>query len=97
MVKVFEERELELRFGEARAAEFAPRVVRDAPVVEVELFDSWAARGADVQGAVLGLDIADRGYVLHRGQVVLEGTADELGARGDLIDAYLGGARSAGT
>jgi branched-chain amino acid transport system ATP-binding protein len=48
------------------------------------------------QNAALGLDIADRGYVLHRGRVVLEGTAQELGARGDLIDAYLGGAEGAG-
>lgn len=35
------------------------------------------------------LELADRGYALHAGQIVLEGSADEL-ERDDLESAYLG-------
>ena len=41
------------------------------------------------QNAVLGLDIAGRGYVLQRGRKVLEGTAAELKSRKDMIELYL--------
>ena len=44
------------------------------------------------QNAVLGLDMAQRGYVLHRGHVVLEGSAQYLTEQGSLIDLYLGSA-----
>ena len=44
------------------------------------------------QNAVLGLDLADRGYVLHRGRVVLEGSSQHLAEQGSLIDLYLGSA-----
>jgi branched-chain amino acid transport system ATP-binding protein len=36
------------------------------------------------------LRIADRGYVLRNGRVVLAGTAEELAAEGHLETAYLG-------
>jgi branched-chain amino acid transport system ATP-binding protein len=43
------------------------------------------------QNAALGLNIAQRGYVLQSGRVVLEGTSAELQADKDLIRLYLGG------
>jgi branched-chain amino acid transport system ATP-binding protein len=44
------------------------------------------------QNAVLGLELADRGYVLHRGRVVLEGSSQQLAEQGSLVDLYLGSA-----
>ena len=44
------------------------------------------------QNAKQALQVADRGYILETGQVVLEGRADEL-SRGEAVQrAYLGGA-----
>jgi branched-chain amino acid transport system ATP-binding protein len=42
------------------------------------------------QNANVSLSIADRGYVLSTGRVVLEGSADELIRNDDLRKAYLG-------
>lgn len=42
------------------------------------------------QNAALGLGIADRGYVLHNGRIVLEGCARDLVGKADLINVYLG-------
>jgi len=42
------------------------------------------------QNARMALDIADRGYVLQIGQVVIEGTASELAANENVKQAYLG-------
>ena len=42
------------------------------------------------QNANMALSIADRGYVLQTGQIVLSGTAQELMANEDLRQAYLG-------
>jgi branched-chain amino acid transport system ATP-binding protein len=38
----------------------------------------------------MALSIADRGYVLSTGRIVLEGKADELLEHEDLRKAYLG-------
>jgi branched-chain amino acid transport system ATP-binding protein len=43
------------------------------------------------QNAQMALSIADRGYVLQSGQVVLEGAAQDLLHNQMVIDAYLGG------
>jgi branched-chain amino acid transport system ATP-binding protein len=43
------------------------------------------------QNAAMALSIADRGYVLSTGEIVLEGTAAELLRSEDLKRAYLGG------
>jgi branched-chain amino acid transport system ATP-binding protein len=42
------------------------------------------------QNTAVALDIADRGYVMSDGEIVLSGTADELRDRGKLLDSYLG-------
>jgi branched-chain amino acid transport system ATP-binding protein len=42
------------------------------------------------QNANVSLSIADRGYVLSTGRIVLEGRASELLANDDLRRAYLG-------
>lgn len=43
------------------------------------------------QNANMALSIADRGYVIETGKVVLSGTATELLESDDLKQAYLGG------
>ncbi len=42
------------------------------------------------QNARLALSIADYGYVMENGRVVLEGTAEELGGNEDVREFYLG-------
>jgi branched-chain amino acid transport system ATP-binding protein len=42
------------------------------------------------QNATMALSIADRGYVLSTGVIVLEGSASELLRSEDLKRAYLG-------
>ncbi len=73
----------------------APRLVR-------EIFDHIARlrseRGMTIllveQNARGALHIADRGYVLETGRVVLEGTAEDLLANRDVQRAYLGRERN---
>jgi branched-chain amino acid transport system ATP-binding protein len=75
----------------------APRVVR-------EIFDHIARlraeRGVTIllveQNARGALAIADRGYVLETGRVVLQGSAEELLANRDVQRAYLGRERDTG-
>jgi branched-chain amino acid transport system ATP-binding protein len=42
------------------------------------------------QNATMALSIADRGYVLSTGEIVLQGPATELLSHEDLKRAYLG-------
>jgi branched-chain amino acid transport system ATP-binding protein len=42
------------------------------------------------QNAVLGLGMAQRGYVLNSGRIALQGDAAGLAQQGELIDSYLG-------
>ncbi len=67
------------------------------PIVAREIFATIArlrAQGVTVlvveQNARAALDIADRGYVLETGRVVLEGTAQELREDREVQRAYLG-------
>ncbi len=68
-----------------------------APKAVVEVFTKIKAlceRGTSIllveQNVSAALKIADRGYVLEVGQIVLEGTAEELLANRDVQRAYLG-------
>ncbi len=69
----------------------APQVVRDIFKLIVRL---KAERGLTVllveQNARAALKIADRGYVLETGRIVLQGPADELLENRDVQRAYLG-------
>jgi len=69
-----------------------------APVIQESLFKTIReirAQGTTIliveQNAALALSIADRGYVLETGEVVLEGTAQDLVQNEDVKRAYLGG------
>lgn len=69
----------------------APKIVADVfAIIRAE-----RARGTSIllveQNARAALSIADRAYVLERGNVVLEGTGAELLERPDVTAAYLGG------
>ena len=68
-----------------------------APMVAREIFSTIARlreQGVTVllveQNARAALDVADRGYVLETGRVVLEGTAEELREDREVQRAYLG-------
>ena len=69
-----------------------------APIIIEEIFELIARikeRGKTIllieQNASLALSIADRGYVLEVGEVVLTGTGRELLANDEVKRAYLGG------
>lgn len=68
-----------------------------APIVVEEMFETIhkvASEGVSVliveQNLVQALGIADRGYVLETGRIVMEGKAKELLARENIRTAYLG-------
>ncbi len=69
-----------------------------SPVLVEQIFDiiqSINAQGTSVllveQNAQMALSIADRGYVLETGKIVLSGAADDLLHDPLVIEAYLGG------
>ncbi len=63
--------------------------------VVFDLIDSLRASGRTIlvveQNATRMLAAADRAYVLRSGEVVAEGSGDELLARSDLFDTFVGG------
>jgi branched-chain amino acid transport system ATP-binding protein len=65
----------------------------------LELIQTINAQGVTVfmveQNANLALQIADRGYVLQGGRIVLEGAGADLLDSSEVRDAYLGGASAA--
>jgi len=69
----------------------APRVVEEIVMVLKQINTE---RGLSIlvaeQNAVLGLGMAQRGYVLNGGRIVLQGDAVELAKERELIDFYLG-------
>jgi branched-chain amino acid transport system ATP-binding protein len=69
----------------------APRIVDEIAERLVQLArESGVTVLVAEQNAVLGLDIADRCYVLQQGRVVLDGIPSELRSNSDLVRLYLG-------
>jgi branched-chain amino acid transport system ATP-binding protein len=71
-----------------------------APLVVREIFrtiDGLRATGVTIllveQNARAALEVADHGYVLEMGEIVLSGPAAELARDARVIDTYLGAAR----
>jgi len=71
-----------------------------APLIVLEIFRTIArlrAEGTSIllieQNARAALEVADHGYVLETGAIVLEGPAVELAGDARVIDTYLGAAR----
>lgn len=69
-----------------------------APILVEQIFDiirEINEQGTSIllveQNAQMALSIADRGYVLETGKIVLEGTAEELLEDPLVVEAYLGG------
>jgi branched-chain amino acid transport system ATP-binding protein len=69
-----------------------------APIMVQEIYriiKELNSRGLTIllveQMAYLALKVADRGYVLENGRIVLNGTGNELIQNPKVIDAYLGG------
>ncbi len=68
----------------------APLIVRDIFQVIVRLRQEGNTVLLVEQNAKAALGIADRGYVLETGKVILQGTAEDLLANKDVQRAYLG-------
>lgn len=68
-----------------------------APILVEQIFDivkEINAQGTTIllveQNAMMALSVANRGYVLEVGQIVLQGTAEELSNNKQVQDTYLG-------
>ena len=68
----------------------APILVERSFEIIQQVHESGVAMLVVEQNANVSLSIADRGYVLSTGRIVLEGKASELIANEDLRKAYLG-------
>jgi branched-chain amino acid transport system ATP-binding protein len=69
----------------------SPALVQQNFRIIKEVHESGVAILMVEQNATMALSIADRGYVLSTGEIVLAGTAKQLLASEDLKRAYLGG------
>jgi branched-chain amino acid transport system ATP-binding protein len=71
----------------------APRLVHEVFAALARLRDEGLALLVVDQMAEMALRVADRGYVLEHGRIVLEGVAGDLLRHADVARAYLGRAR----
>jgi branched-chain amino acid transport system ATP-binding protein len=72
----------------------APRLVRETFAQVRRIREQGVAVLLVEQMGLQALEVADRGYVLERGQVVAEGAARDLAQDARVITAYLGARRS---
>jgi len=68
----------------------APNLVREILQLLLRLRDEGLTILLIEQDAVAALRVADRGYVMERGRIVLEGTSGELLGNDQVRQAYLG-------
>ncbi len=68
----------------------APKLVDQISELITEINRSGTTILLVEQNAATALDIADHGYILENGQIVLEGASDELKQNTDIIEFYLG-------
>jgi len=71
----------------------APKLVKEILSLLAKLRDEGMTVLLIEQDAVAALKIADRGYVMERGRIVLEGSAAELLSNAGVKQAYLGKSR----
>lgn len=68
----------------------APYIVQDVVDTIRELTDRGITVLLVEQNVHVGLTLADRNYVINQGEIVFEGTSDELEANEEVLDKYLG-------
>ena len=68
----------------------APRIVRETFHIIADLKRTGVSMLLVEQNARAALQVADYGYVLETGEIVLEGAADELAGNPRVIETYLG-------
>jgi branched-chain amino acid transport system ATP-binding protein len=69
----------------------APKIVADvARLIRSLCEDEGVSILLVEQNAAVALDIADYGYILENGRIVLDGTSEELRANPDIQEFYLG-------
>ena len=68
----------------------APYIVRDVMEIIEELNDQGITVLLVEQNVHVCLELADRNYVINQGEIVYEGTSEELEANEKILDRYLG-------
>lgn len=68
----------------------APMVAKDVYQALVKIREAGTTILLVEQNAKMALGIADYGYIMESGRIVLEGTCDDLSANQDVQELYLG-------
>ncbi|MEM9488343.1 MAG: ABC transporter ATP-binding protein [Myxococcota bacterium] len=68
----------------------APKLVADVAALIREINDDGVSILLVEQNAAMALDLADHGYIMENGKIVLDGPTDELRRDRDIQEFYLG-------